>query len=391
MNTLFDSGKRSLAFLAAMLVTAIPALAASESVIHNFGHMPDAYGPRCGLVLDAAGNMYGTTFSGGVNDFGTIFKVTSTGAETVVYSFASVAGGVDGTHPIAGLFIDKKNGILYGTTLSGGSTNNGTVFSFNPATGIQSVLYSFQGGADGYLPYSGVVRVGTNLFGMTNAGGASGYGTIYKLTAAGKKTILHDFNSAFPTLDGSFPYASLVLYKGVLYGTTTGGGANNVGTVFSITKTGTYTMLYSFKGGVGDGQTPYGGVVFDTSGNLYGTTFGGGVDNAGVVYKLSAGGGGETVLHHFLRNGTDGINPYAGLIRFKGSFYGTTRQGGSANLGTVFKVTPAGGENVVYEFAVTADGHYPFGALLVGADKALYGLTDAGGTSDLGTVFRLVP
>lgn len=371
-----------------VVVTAISALAASESVIHNFGHMPDAYGPRCSLVLDAAGNMYGTTFSGGHDDFGSIFKVAPDGTESVVYSFV---GGADGTHPIAGLFIDKKTGILYGTTLSGGSTNNGTVFSFNPATGIETVLYSFKGAADGYLPYSGVVRAGTNLFGMTNAGGTFGYGTIYRLTAAGKKTILHDFNSAFPTLDGSFPYASLVLYKGVLYGTTTGGGTNNVGTVFSITKTGTYATLYSFKGGVDDGQTPYGAVVFDTSGNLYGTAFGGGVDNAGVVYKLSAGGGGETVLHHFLRNGTDGINPYAGLIRFKGSFYGTTRQGGSANLGTVFKVTPAGAENVVYEFAVTADGHYPFGGLVQGADKALYGLTDAGGTSDLGTVFRLVP
>ena len=368
-----------------MLALPAPALAASESVIHSFGNPPDAYGPRCNLIVDAVGNMYGTTFSGGHDDFGAIFKITPTGDESVVYSFV---GGADGTHPIAGLFINKKTGILYGTTIFGGATNNGTVFSFNPATGIETVLYSFKGGADGYNPYSGVVQAGTNLFGTTNAGGAHGFGTIFKLTAAGKKTILHDFNSAFPDLDGSFPYASMVLYKGVLYGTTTLGGVGNLGTVFSITKTGTYATLYTFKGGASDGQTPYGGVVFDTSGNLYGTTYGGGIDNGGVVYKLGAGG--ETVLYHFRRNGADGINPQAGLIRFKNNFYGTTT-GGNANGGTVFKLTPAGTETVLHSFAGGADGFNPYGALALGLDKNFYGTTAVGGTSSLGTVFKLIP
>jgi len=371
-----------------MFWIAAPALAASESVIHNFGNPPDAYGPRCNMVADASGNMYGTTFSGGHDDLGSVFKVTPAGDETVVYSFV---GGADGTHPIANLFIDKKTGILYGTTIFGGATNNGTVFSFNPATGIETVLYSFKGGVDGYNPYGGVVKAGTNVFGTTNAGGAFGYGTVFKLTTAGKKIILHDFNSAFPALDGSFPQASLVLYKGILYGTTTLGGTGNLGTVFSITKTGSYALLYSFKGGITDGQTPQGAVLFDPSGNLFGTTFGGGSDNAGVVYKIAAGGGGESVLHHFLRNGSDGINPFSTLIRFKGNFYGTTRQGGSPNLGTVFKVTPAGAETVLHEFAVANDGHLPYGGLVLGLDKAMYGTTDAGGSKDLGTVFKLVP
>ncbi|MBI3476638.1 MAG: hypothetical protein HY010_12975 [Acidobacteria bacterium] len=369
-----------------LMLTGPAALATSESVIHSFGNAPDAYGPRCNLVVDAVGNMYGTTFSGGHDNFGAIFKVTTTGDESVVYSFV---GGNDGTHPIAGLFIDKKTGILYGTTIFGGTTNNGTVFSFNPATGIETVLYSFKGAADGYNPYAGVVRVGTNLFGATNAGGAFGYGTVFKLTAAGKKTILHDFNSAFPALDGSFPYASMILYKGILYGTTTLGGLGNLGTVFSITKTGSYATLYTFKGGVADGQSPFGSVLFDADGNLYGTTNGGGVDNAGVVYKL--GTGGETVLYHFRRNGADGINPNAGLILFKKNLYGTTT-GGNSNGGTVFKLTPSGTETVLHMFTGgTTDGFNPYGALVVGIDKALYGTTAVGGTSSLGTVFRLVP
>lgn len=385
MHSQFNKPIVSFAVAAVLLMLAEPALATSESVLHSFGNIPDGYGPRCSLVVDTAGNMYGTTFSGGHNDLGAIFKVAPDGTESVVYSFV---GGADGTHPIAALFIDKKTGILYGTTIYGGSTNNGTVFSFNPATSTETVLYSFQGGVDGYNPYSGVVRAGTNLFGTTNAGGAFGYGTIFKLTAAGKKTILHDFNSAFPTLDGSFPYASMVLYKGVLYGTTTLGGAGNLGTVFSITKTGSYAQLYNFKGGTSDGQTPYGGVVFDTAGNLYGTTYGGGIDNAGVVYKLGAGV--ETVLYHFRRNGSDGINPQAGLIRYKNNFYGTTT-GGNANGGTVFKVTPSGTETVLHLFTGGADGYNPYGALVLGSGNAFYGTTAVGGTSSLGTAFKVVP
>ena len=368
-----------------VLAATVPMMA-TENVLYNFANPPDAYGPKCNLVLDAAGNMYGTTFSGGANNLGAVFKVTPAGTESVVYSFA---GGVDGSHPIAGLFFDKKTGNFYGTTVSGGATNTGTVFMLTP-TGTETVLYSFKGGLDGANPYASVVKVGANLFGTTYNGGAHGYGTVFKVTAAGKETVLHDFDSSFPTRDGSFPYAGLTLNKGVLYGTTTLGGASNLGIVYSITKTGAYTLLYSFKGGSTDGQSPNAGVTFDKSGNLYGTTYGGGADNAGVVYKLG-GTVGDTVLHHFARNSADGINPYASLIFIKGNLYGTTLQGGSANAGTVFKITPGGTETVLHTFTGGADGYNPYSALVLGAKNTFYSTTLQGGTSNLGTVFKLIP
>ena len=377
----------ALAVFAVLMLAVAPVLASSESVIYSFANPPDAFRPQCNLVADAAGNMYGTTFSGGTNGLGAIFKVTPTGTESVVYSFA---GGADGRHPVAGLVIDKKTGNLYGTTVYGGTANNGTVFMFNPATGVETVLYSFLGGVnDGANPYSSVVRAGTTIFGTTMSGGAFDYGTVFKLTSKGKVTILHSFNSAYPTLDGSYPYAGLTLYKGILYGTTTLGGAHNLGTVFSITKTGGYALLYSFEGGTTDGQSPYAGVVFDPAGNMYGATYGGGSDNAGTVFLLAAGGG-ESILHHFRRNNGDGINPYGTLVRFKNNFYGTAT-GGNADGGKVYKITPTGTETIVHSFTGGADGFNPFGALLVGADKALYGTTYAGGTSDLGTVFKVIP
>jgi len=378
------------AFVASCLLCTLSlsamALAQAESVIYSFANPPDAFSPKCNLVRDTAGNMYGTTFSGGSHNLGAVFMATPAGVESVIYNFA---GGADGSHPVAGLFRDAKTGNLFGTTVYGGATNNGTVFVLNPTTGTETVLYSFKGGQDGANPYSSVVRAGTTVFGTTYNGGAFGYGTVFKVTAAGKEAVLHSFNSAFPTLDGSYPYAGLVLNKGIFYGTTTLGGASNLGTVFSITKTGSYALIYSFKGGSPDGQTPNGGVAFDKSGNIYGTTYAGGQDNAGVVYVLS--GGAETVLHHFARNGADGMNSYASLIFIKGSFYGTTLQGGSANAGTVFKITTSGTESVLHAFTGGADGYNPYSALVQGANNTFYSTTLVGGTSNLGTVFKLTP
>lgn len=372
-------------FSVLVLALAVPALATTESAIYSFANPPDAYGPKCNLVADTAGNMYGTTFSGGAHNLGAVFMVTPAGTESVVYSFA---GGTDGSHPIAGLVRDKKTGTLYGTTLYGGTTNNGTVFKVTP-TGTETVLYSFKGGlTDGANPYSTVVRAGTTIYGTTFNGGAFGYGTVFKVTAAGKETVLHSFNSAFPALDGSYPYAGLALYKGILYGTTTLGGASNLGTVFSITKTGGYALLYSFKGGSNDGQGPNAGVAFDKSGNIYGTTYLGGGSNGGVVFEIS--GGVETAIHHFGRNSGDGTNPFASLILYKGNFYGTTLQGGSANGGTVFKITPAGTETVLHSFTGGSDGFNPYSPLVVGANT-FYSTTAIGGTANLGTVFKLIP
>ncbi|HWZ83684.1 MAG TPA: choice-of-anchor tandem repeat GloVer-containing protein [Terriglobales bacterium] len=372
-------------FVFALLMLTVPLLVSAQTV-YSFANPPDAFSPRCNLVVDTAGNMYGATFSGGSHNLGAVFKVTPSGTETVVYSFA---GGADGSHPIAGLVRDTKTGNLYGTTVYGGATNTGTVFVLNPSTGVETVIYSFKGGLDGANPYSSVVRAGTTIFGTTTNGGAFGYGTVFKLTAAGKETVLHNFNSAFPTLDGSYPYGGLVLYKGILYGTTTLGGLGNLGTVFAITKTGSYTLLYNFKGGSNDGQGPNAGVAFDKLGNMFGTTYSGGINNAGVVYEIS--GGVETAIHHFGRNTGDGLNPYASLIFYKNNFYGTTLQGGSANGGTVFKITPSGTETLLHSFTGGADGFNPYSALLLNGTNTFYSTTLQGGTSNLGTVFKVIP
>jgi uncharacterized repeat protein (TIGR03803 family) len=385
MNTTLVKVTVFAVFSALMLAMATPALG---QTVYNFANPPDAYGPKCNLVVDTAGNMYGTTFSGGTHNLGAVFMLTPTGTESVIYSFA---GGVDGSHPVGGLARDKKTGNLYGATVFGGTTNNGTVFKLNPVTGVEAVLYSFKGGVtDGANPYSTVVLAGTTVFGNTFNGGTFGYGTVFKVTAAGKETVLHNFNSAFPALDGSYPYAGLTLYKGILYGTTTLGGAHNLGTVFAITKTGSYTLLYSFKGGTGDGQSPQAGVAFDKLGNIYGTTYSGGINNAGVVFEIT--GGVETAVHHFGRNTGDGINPEAGMILYKGNFYGTTLQGGTANGGTVFKITPTGTETLLHSFTGgTTDGFNPYSALVLGLNNTFYSTTVIGGTANLGTVFKVIP
>jgi uncharacterized repeat protein (TIGR03803 family) len=386
-----NSGENGL--IATSLGWAAPTPARTESVIYNFANPPDAYGPKCNLVFDDAGNMYGTTFSGGQHNLGAVFKITPAGTESVIYSFA---GGTDGAHPVGGLTWHPYSRFFFGTTVVGGTANGGTIFAVNP-TGSEGVLYSFKGGADGANPYSSLVFVDDSVhlgdfYGTTYNGGAFGYGTVFKFHFGnGTESVLHNFNSAFPTQDGSYPYAGLVLRHGIFFGTTTLGGASNIGTVFSMTQGGTYAVLHSFKGGAQDGQSPYGGVVFDTSGNLYGTTYLGGTHNAGTVFVIPAVGK-ETVLHHFYRLSTDGSNPYAGLIRVGNKLYGTTYRGGSAGGGTVFKITLAGVETVLHSFTGgTADGANPYSDLLLGASNTFYGTTLHGGTSNIGTVFKLIP
>ena len=208
-----SGGVMALAIFSVVTASAQSASAQSQSVIYNFANTPDAGYPESDLVLDAAGNMYGTSLYGGVHGRGSVYSISPTGTETILYSFT---GGADGNVPVAGVVLDKKTGNLYGTTLYGGTTGNGTVFEVTPG-GTETVIYSFLGGADGQNPYSRLVRSGTTLYGTTDSGGAYGYGTVFKVTAAGKKTILHSFNSAAPVRDGAYPYAGLVFYKGLLY------------------------------------------------------------------------------------------------------------------------------------------------------------------------------
>jgi uncharacterized repeat protein (TIGR03803 family) len=306
--------------------------AGNETVLHSFGETSsDGEGPFYGyLVRDGAGNLYGTTDSGGTHGSGTIFRVSPAGKE-VFFSF----NGSDGGFPLAGLVADT-DGNFYGTTyVRGGGCppyGCGTVFKVT-STGKETVLHSFTGAPDGDNPFAGLVRDSAgNLYGTTATGGASGAGSVFKVEPNGKETVLYSFTG----LDGALPFGGLVRDSaGNLYGTTQTGGANFFGTVFELDNTGKETVLYSFTGG-SDGATPYAGLVRDSAGNLYGTTSQGGMDNIGTVFEVDTTGK-ETVLYSFT-GGTDGGLPYAGLVRDRaGNLYGTSSNYG---WGAVFKITP---------------------------------------------------
>jgi uncharacterized repeat protein (TIGR03803 family) len=261
------------------------------TVLYSFQGGTDGEGPYGGVVRDAAGNLYGTTSYGGAFSNGTVFKLDTTGQETVLYTFTGGRGGTDGFFP-AGALIRDAAGNLYGTTQLGGNYSFGTVFKVD-STGIETVLYRFRGGSGGDQPDGGVImdKAG-NLYGTTQGGGTSYDGTVFKLNPSGYKTVLYSFGSG---ADGTQPDAGVIAdTAGNLYGTTAYGGTSNLGTVFKLDKTGKETVLYSFTGGA-DGALPVTGLVRDAAGNLYGTAyFGGdsgsfcsGVGGCGVVFKIA--------------------------------------------------------------------------------------------------------
>lgn len=316
-----------------------------EIILHSFAG-PDGAEPFYGgLIRDSAGNLYGTTWGGGAFGGGTAFEVDTSGNEDVLYNFN------EGALPIGGLVRDSK-GNFYGTT-SGGGTTAGTVFELTPNSvggWMETILYSFSGGKDGGDPFGGLVRDRKgNFYGTTSLGGFAKHGTVFKVNGA-KESVLHTFKHGEG--DGRYPMATLLLdASGNLYGTTENGGVSNWGTVFKMDASGHETVLHSFTGGT-DGRYPVGSLVSDADGNLYGTTTEGGTGCAnhgcGTVFKLDTTNN-ETVLYRF--TGKDGRYPFAGLaIDRAGNIYGTTSQGGSGSkkncfthgpegCGTVFKLT----------------------------------------------------
>lgn len=329
-------------------------LKGNETTLHSFSGSPDGYGPLAGLIKDSDGDLYGTTAYGGLSSFGTIFKVSKTGVETVLYRFRGYPS--DGANPQAGLVRDAA-GNLFGTTQFGGpgpcQDNNGnpqgcgTVFMLSN-TGVETVLHSFGSETtDGQLPIARLLLdAAGNLYGTTCYGGTQGMGTVFKVTPGGTETVLYSFAG---TPDGSCPLAGLILHAGIFYGTTYQGGASNYGTVFSVTKKSQETVLYSFSALHQDGRNPQAALIRDSSGNLYGTTLGGGIETkychviengCGVIFKLSSAGK-ETVLHRFAGYPIEGASPISDLLRDSlGNLYGTTMVGGTAEAGTVFEWAP---------------------------------------------------
>jgi uncharacterized repeat protein (TIGR03803 family) len=335
--------------------------------------------------------------------------------EKVLHSFKF--NGKDGLAPIAGLIFDAA-GNLYGTTSAGGSAQHGAVFELSPKTGggwTEKILHTFNdNGTDGYFPDAGLIfDAAGNLYGTTVAGGAHNYGTVFELSpkAGGSWTenVLHSFS--YNGTDGSYPYASLIFdAAGNLYGTTGFGGSGacslGCGTVFELTPAGggvwTETVLHNFIANGADGTGPDASLIFDASGNLYGTTVTGGANGYGAVFELTPGGanGPDTVLYSFIDNGKDGVEPEASLIfDAAGNLYGTTLFGGAYVYGTVFELTPkAGGgwkETVLHSFDNPAfdgkDGAEPVAGLILDATGNLYGTTTkTGGAYGDGIVFELV-
>ena len=383
-------------------------------VLHKFKLGIDASGVAAGVVMDAEGNLYGTTSGGGHNGTGDVYMLSPKGKQTVLHSFKD---GTDGYYPL-GLLRDAA-GNLYGTTYGGGTDGYGTIFRLG-TNRKETLLYSFTGKADGAYPQGQLIEDAQgNLYGTTAiacllwnldcifggySGGARG-GTVFELSNTGLFQVLYTFTGG---ADGDSPFGVIRDASGNLYGTTSYGGAYGYGTVFKLSASGQETVLYSFTGGT-DGANPFAPLVMDSGGNLYGTTFTGGITtgachfldqtSCGTVFKLSKGGA-ESVLYAFTGE-ADGSLPSAPLIEdSEGNLYGTTVFGGKYGLGAVFKVAAAGGESVLYSFQGAPDGAMPVAGLTQDAAGNLYGTTLSGGflyqcgggdAGGCGVAFKLTP
>jgi uncharacterized repeat protein (TIGR03803 family) len=387
--------------LAFCVVTAIASPAQTLTTLFSFDG-PDGQQPYATLAQGTNGDLYGTTMSGGAHNGGTVFSITSGGTLTSLYSFCSQGRCVDGSNPFYGRVVQASDGNFYGTTVDGGASDDGTVFKITP-NGTLTTLYNFcsqSNCADGSNPYDGLVQ-GTdgNFYGTAFAGGANTLGTVFKITPSGTLTTLYSFCSQSNCADGANPYAGLIqATDGNFYGTTFSGGANGVGAVFKITPSGVLTTLYSFCSleGCADGKRPHNGLVQGTDGNLYGTAGGGGAHGGGTVFKITPTGS-LTALYSFcsLTGCTDGFSPVAGLLQGRdGNFYGTTLEGGVVcsrfgyTCGTIFKITPSGTLTTLIQFDYV-DGMFPEAGLVETVPGIFYGTTSLGGTSGIGTVFRL--
>lgn len=360
--------------------------AGMETVLYSFPGATNGAAPAGSLTRDSSGNLYGTTSAGGLNGAGTVYRLDPSGKETLLYSFT---GGTDGADPQSGVIRDAA-GNLYGTTFSGGVNGFGVVYKLD-ASNMLTVLHSFTGIPDGYNPSGGLIfDASGNLYGTTTLGGtADGGGAIFKIDTRGEETLLYSFVCAPKDIYCDlYPFSGLTLDgAGNLYGTFQSGGPAKSGSVYQLTPTGQLIILHAFAQSQADGYSPYAGVVLDSAGNLYGTTQLGGENNFGVVYEISAAGQ-ETILYTFT-GGLDGGHPFGGLLRDQaGNLFGTTPGGGSDGDGVVYKIDPSGVETVLANFTGT-NGEYPASSLIFDSAGNLYGTAPGGGKQPGGVVFEI--
>jgi len=399
----------------ALALCAVPAAADSLKIIHTFDNVARGARPRAALTSDAAGNLYGTTYTGAADGNGTVFELSPPAAgakkwkQTVLHRFSMKVK--DGIYPDSSVIFDQQEN-LYGTTSEGGINDAGTVFELvAPGAGggewKEVVLHRFTGAADGGTPH-GTLAFGADgaLYGAAGYGGASGAGLIYRFARDGKgkwkEDILYNFTNG---ADGGYPYCTPIFDDaGNLYGTTLNGGNTGNGVVFELSPAAgkgawTETVLHSFDS-ADDGVEPRMGVIMDAAGNLYGTTESGGNIGYGAVFEVSPPAQGqqtwtESVIYNFDFSPNGGSPGYSGLVMdTSGNLYGTTETGGTGHNGVVFELSPQGGgawnETVLHTFEGSPDGSQPESGLLQGADGTLYGTTFEGGDSaDSGTVFQI--
>ncbi|HUA15530.1 MAG TPA: choice-of-anchor tandem repeat GloVer-containing protein [Verrucomicrobiae bacterium] len=375
-----------------MFAAAGPAQAQTFTLLYSFeGTGSGGASPLGPLVRNSQGDLLGTTAAGGDAGYGVFFKLSG-GKERVLHSFQ----GSDGSGP-SGLVVRDPAGNFYGTTAAGGASSSGTAYELDEA-GILTTLYDFRNYQG---PAGGVIRdADGNLYGATDNGGGTACecGLVYKLSATNTFSVLHRFAGG---TDGARPFSELYRDSlGNLYGTTVNGGdtacTNGCGVVFKITTAGAEKIMHRFAGPPDDGANPYAGLIRDKAGNFYGTTSAGGSANQGTIFKIDASGN-EAVLYSF-QGGSDGAQPTARLVfDSAGNLYGTTYAGGggearycSSGCGTVFKLDQVGRETILHAFSglflAPYDGQWPRAGLTLGQDGNLYGTT-----SYYGTVFRIIP
>ncbi len=397
--------KRGFGVLAALALVQSAALAANaERVVYSFTGGNDGGDPAATVVFDGAGNGYGTSVVGGPAGCGTVFELKpaahGTWQETVLYAFSC---GSDGKNPYGGLAFDAA-GNAYGTTVAGGSGGAcagdgcGTVFELNPSG--EHVLHNFTGNKDGFGPGGALVfDKNGNMFGTTPDGGAHGMGTVFELSPSGSTwqyRVIHSFSGGKDGATGSLG-TLLVDAGGNLYGVTEGGGANSAGTAYELSPSRAgwkLTTLYAFKGQP-DAGFPYGGLIADKNGRLYGTTYYGGVDGAGTVFALTPGkkhAWTESVLYSFT-GGADGGSPTSTLVfDAAGNLDGTASGGGDPGClcGTIFRLTAGSWqEHVMHTFGSGFDGAYPYYGLVAGPKGLYYATTAAGGRQNQGSIFSI--
>jgi uncharacterized repeat protein (TIGR03803 family) len=376
--SLFCAFTLALAILAALAPPFVHAQ--TYTVLHQFGSGKDGATPYGGVTLDAVGNLYGTTYAGGTIGRGTVYKIDTSGNETVLYSF----GGPDGAQPYDTPTLDAA-GNLYGTTYAGGAfIYYGTVFKLD-ATGKETVLHNFRSLPDGTWPRSSLtLDPSGNLYGTTQVAGPADYGIVFKLDNKEHETILHGFGRA-PYTDGTLPEGGVVRdATGNLYGNCYSG------TIYKINAAGKLSVLYT----LGSGSNPYypvGRLFLDASGDLYGIGYSGGTYGLGAVFKVNSSSGKQNLLYSF-GGGMDGQHPNDGVVRdASGNLYGTTLLGGTFNHGTVYKLDTTGKETVLYSFTGATDGGSPYSTVVLDSAGSIYGTAPAGGLYGAGVVFKITP